>query len=134
MAKQKVTQRDLNDSEWSIMQVVWEKQPITAPEVQECLVTERGWAYTTVKTMMDRMVKKDLLSTEKIRNLYLYSTTVTQEHAQKGELKKTLKRAFDGALTPMMQFLFESGEISDNEIKQLEAMIKEKRKTARAQK
>ena len=63
---------ELFDSEWAILQVVWDLEPCAAPAVQEVLAKDKGWAYTTVKTLMDRMVKKGLLQTERIRNLYLY--------------------------------------------------------------
>ena len=106
---------ELFESEWTILQKVWDLEPCAAPTVQEALQTEKGWAYTTVKTMMDRMVKKGLLKTEKIRNLYLYSSAVTQSHARKSEITRTLKRAFDGTFTPMMQFLIENDQLSEEE-------------------
>ncbi len=69
---------ELFESEWAILQVVWEREPCAAPTVQEVLQESKGWAYTTVKTMMDRMVRKGLLTTERIRNLYLYRSAVTR--------------------------------------------------------
>ena len=125
MAKKNI---ELFDSEWTIMRIVWDKQPCTAPTVQESLQKEKGWAYTTVKTMMDRMVKKGLLKTQKIRNLYLYSSVLSESQAQKGEIMRTLKRAFDGTLTPMMQFLIENDELSENEYKELELLIKNRKR------
>jgi BlaI family penicillinase repressor len=125
---------ELFESEWAILQVVWEKQPCAAPTVQEALVKEKGWAYTTVKTMMDRMVKKGLLRAERIRNLYLYSAAVTKSHAQKSEIARTLKRAFDGTFTPMMQFLIENEELSDEDYGKLEKMIKDRRRSKCASK
>jgi len=131
MAKVKV---ELFDSEWAILQAVWEHEPCAAPTVQEALQGEKGWAYTTVKTLMDRMVKKGLLETERIRNLYLYRAAITRAEAQRSEIMKTVKRAFDGALTPMMQFLIENERLSDEEYRQLESLIrnrKRERKTDR---
>jgi BlaI family transcriptional regulator, penicillinase repressor len=118
---------ELFDSEWAILQKVWELEPCAAPTVQEALQDEKGWAYTTVKTMMDRMVKKGLLKAEKIRNLYLYRSAVTRVQARKGEITRTLKRAFDGTFTPLMQFLLENDELSEEEYRHLEKLI-EKRK------
>ncbi|MHC4645665.1 MAG: BlaI/MecI/CopY family transcriptional regulator [Planctomycetota bacterium] len=114
---------ELFESEWAILQAVWELEPCAAPTVQEALEKERGWAYTTVKTMMDRMVKKRLLKVEKIRNLYLYSAAVTRPQAQRSEIMRTLKRAFDGTLTPMMQFLIENEELTEAEYRRLEKLI-----------
>ncbi len=120
---------ELFDSEWAIMRIVWDKQPCAAPTVQELLQKEKGWAYTTVKTIMDRMVKKGLLKTQKIRNLYLYSSAISESQAKKSEIMKTVKRAFNGTLTPMMQFLIENDELSENEYKQLEQLIKDRKRS-----
>jgi BlaI family transcriptional regulator, penicillinase repressor len=119
---------ELFDSEWAILQKVWHLEPCAAPTVQEALQDEKGWAYTTVKTMMDRMVKKGLLKAEKIRNLYLYSSAVTRVQARKGEITRTLKRAFDGTFTPLMQFLIENDELSEEEYRHLEKLIEKRRR------
>jgi len=127
---------DLFDSEWAILRVVWKLEPCAAPTVQEELQDKKGWAYTTVKTMMDRMVKKGLLNTQRMRNLYLYSSAITQSQARRGEIMRTVTRAFDGTLTPMMQFLIENDELSEQEYSQLEELIRkrERRKSASSQK
>jgi BlaI family penicillinase repressor len=116
--------QELFDSEWAILRVVWKLEPCAAPTVQEELQDKKGWAYTTVKTMMDRMVKKGLLKTQRIRNLYLYTSAITQFQARRGEIMRTVTRAFDGTLTPMMQFLIENDELSEQEYEQLEDLLK----------
>ncbi len=125
----------LTKGEWAIMQVVWELEPVPAPTVQEKLQKKIGWTYSTVKTMMDRMVKKGLLKAERIRNLYLYRPAITLSQARKGELTLAIKQAFNGALTPMMQFLLDSNDLSQEQLSQLEGLIRKKRKqTPRAKK
>ncbi len=118
---------ELSDNEWAILKAVWKSEPCTAPCIQEALEPDKGWAYTTVKTMMDRMVKKDLLFVEKIRNLHLYKSAITPEQAQKKEILRTLKRAFNGAVTPMMQFLIEHEEISEEEYQHLGELLKQRK-------
>lgn len=119
---------ELFESEWAILQVVWEREPCAAPAVQEVLEKDKGWAYTTVKTLMDRMVKKGLLTTERVRNLYLYRAAITRTEAQRSEILRTVKRAFDGALTPMMQFLIENESLSDREYQELERLIRNRKR------
>jgi predicted transcriptional regulator len=80
--------------------------------------------------MMDRMVKKGLLKVEKIRNLYLYRSAVTHKQACKSEITRTIKRAFAGAVSPMMQFLVENEDLPEAEIDKLEKLIKAKRKVS----
>ena len=112
---------ELFDSEWAILRIVWKLEPCAAPTVREELQDQRGWAYTTVKTMMDRMVKKGLLKTQRIRNLYLYSAAVTQSQARRGEIMRAAKRAFDGALTPMMQFMLDNN-LTHEQLDELEGV------------
>jgi BlaI family transcriptional regulator, penicillinase repressor len=119
---------ELTEPEWQIMRVVWEEEPCAAPTVQERLAARKKWSYSTVKTFMDRMVVKRLLKTKRIRNLVLYSAAITTEQAQKREIGRTLKRAFGGAFTPMMQFLLDNKSLSSEELTDLEKMIRDKRR------
>jgi len=122
-----IKNHELTEAEWEIIKAVWDNQPCTAPAVQELLQRLKGWHYSTVKTMMDRMVAKGLLKQEKIRNLTLYRSVITKKEAQTCEIMRTVKRAFNGALTPMMQFLLENKDLSHDELNDLEAMIKSKK-------
>ena len=81
-------------------------------------------AYSTVKTTMDRMVEKGFLRIERIRNLQLFRSCISEVDAKRGEFRKMLKRAFDGALTPMMQFLIEHEGLSKEEASQLRNLVK----------
>lgn len=119
---------ELTEAEWSIIKVVWDHEPCTAPEAQERLAHEKSWAYSTVRTLMDRMVAKGLLTAEKVRHLTLYRAAVTREEAQRGELSYALKNAFNGALTPMVQCLLEEQKLSEKELDELEKLIRAKRK------
>jgi len=119
---------ELTEAEWDIIEVVWEHEPCAAPTVQEELVARKQWTYSTVKTLMDRMVVKGLLTTQRIRNLILYRSAISQKDAQRGELLRTVKRAFGGAFTPMMQFMLEDNTLSRQELEDLEEMIRKKRR------
>jgi len=117
---------ELTEGEWAIISAVWDKEPCAAPTVQEELAGRKKWTYSTVKTMMDRMAAKGLLRTERIRNLILYRSAVTRKQARSGEIMRTVKRAFDGALTPMMQFMLDNN-LTQDQLDELETLIKKKR-------
>ncbi len=114
---------ELTEAEWEIMKVVWEKEPCAAGTVQETLAQTRDRAYSTVKTTMDRMVEKGFLQIEKIRNLQLFNSCISEVDARRGEFRRMLKRAFDGALTPMMQFLIEHEGLTKEEASQLRKLV-----------
>ena len=118
---------DITEAEWQIIKVIWKMHPCTAPDVHEALLKSTNWHYSTVKTVMDRMVNKGFLKCEKLRNLNIYNAVITEKKAQKKEIMKTVKRAFDGAMTPMMQFLLNNQNLSAEELLEIEKMVKQKR-------
>jgi BlaI family penicillinase repressor len=122
MSKQPI---ELTEAEWTIIKAVWEKEPCTAPDVQQKLAKQTEWTYSTVRTLMDRMVAKGLLAAEKVRNLTLYRSAVTRPQAQRGELLYALKHAFNGALTPLVQCLLDTNDVSREELAQLKQIISE---------
>ncbi len=115
---------ELTEAEWAIMRAVWEHQPCAAGTIQEALAANKGWAYSTVKTTMDRMVRKGLLRVQQIRKLRVYSATVDEMEAKRGEFSRMLQRAFNGALGPMMQFLVEQEGLSEQDARQLREMAR----------
>jgi BlaI family transcriptional regulator, penicillinase repressor len=120
MSKQSVA---LTESEWSVIKAVWETEPCNAPAIQERLAKATGWTYSTVRTLMDRMVAKGVLTARKDGKLTIYNSAVTRQQAQRGELFYALKHAFNGALTPMVQCLLDSKEISGEELDELKKII-----------
>ena len=116
---------ELTEAEWTIIKAVWDKEPCTAPDIQQKLAKETEWTYSTVRTLMDRMVGKGLLAAEKVRNLTLYRSAVTREQAQRGELLYALKHAFNGALTPLVQCLLDTNEVTREELDRLKQIIGE---------
>ena len=121
---------ELTEAEWTIIKAAWTNEPCSAPAIQEKLLKQTGWAYSTVRTLMDRMVGKGLLHATKSGKNTLYRTAVTREQAQRGELLYALKHAFNGALTPMVQCLLDTNEVSREELDQLKQLIATHEKTA----
>jgi len=79
---------------------------------------------------MDRIFAKGPPSTEKVRNLTVYRSAIIRAQAQRGELLYAVKHDCNGALTPMVQFLLESGDLSADQHSDLESLIKARKKGA----
>lgn len=126
--RRKKTVAELTEAEWEIIRVVWEKEPCAAGAVQEALAATRDWCYATVKLTMDRMVAKGFLEIERIRNLQLFRSCISEVEARRGELRKMLGRAFGGALTPMLKFLIEHEGLSKDEAAELRELVKKDEK------
>jgi BlaI family transcriptional regulator, penicillinase repressor len=114
---------ELTEAEWAVIKAVWAKEPCTAPTIQDALRAQTQWSYSTVRTIMDRMVVKGLLTGEKTGKVTLFRSAVTRRQAQRSELLYALKHAFNGALTPMVQCLLDTGNLSSRDLAELESLI-----------
>ena len=122
---------ELTEAEWTIIKAVWESEPCTAPDIQQKLAKATEWTYSTVRTLMDRMTAKGLLKAVKQRNVTRYRSAVTRVQAQRSELLYALKHAFNGALTPMVQCLLDTEDLTADELAELEVLIKAKKVTSK---
>jgi BlaI family penicillinase repressor len=109
----------LTEPEWLIMNALWEKHPVKARDVIERLPSTVNWAYTTVKTMLDRLVEKKAVGKSKRGNIGLYEPLVSRRQARRTAMRIMLDQAFDGAFGPMMYFLMEDESLSAGERKEL---------------
>lgn len=124
-------QVELTKTEWTVIKAIWAKEPCTAPAIHEKLHPKTKWSYSTVRTIMDRMVVKGLLTAEKAGKMTLFRSLITRDQAQRGELLYALKNAFNGALTPMVQCLLNTGDLSAKDLAELESLLETKKKEAK---
>ena len=117
----------LSEAEWTIMNRVWQDHPATARVVLEAVVDETGWAYTTVKTMMNRLVDKGVLGEKKRNGTSEYEPLLTKRRARAAALRALLDRAFDGAMGPMVSYLVEDEKLSKRDREELKRILGERR-------
>ena len=117
----------LSDGEWAAMQRVWARPPATAREVHADLRRDRAWAYTTVKTVLDRLVAKGVLSVALDGQTGRYSPRVTEAEARRGAVRALVDRAFDGAFGPLLHLLAGEERLSARDRTALRALLDERR-------
>lgn len=116
----------ISDAEWRVMQVLWDRSPLTAGEVVESLADTCDWSPATVKTMLGRLVKKGVLAYEQDGKRYLYRPAVTREDAVKRESRSFLDRVFDGAAGAMLAHFVRGQKLTRRELNELRRLLEEK--------
>ena len=110
---------NFSDAEWQIMNALWKRHPATAREIIENIPGEVKWAYTTVKTMLARLVTKKAVSDQKRGNTSEYRPLISQKKSQRSALVSLFDKVLDGAIEPLMHFLVEDKKLSLKERKEL---------------
>lgn len=119
----------ISDSEWKVMKVLWDKrEPQPAYDVIQGLSADERWQPRTVKTLLNRLVKKGAIGFKKYKNLYLYYPQVTEEACIRAASESFLQRCFDGALRPMLAHFVEHRRLTQDDIQELKRILEEKEK------
>jgi BlaI family penicillinase repressor len=118
----------LTEAEWQIMNALWKNYPASVRDVIGNLEEDRDWAYTTVKTMLDRLVKKGVLKVKKERNVSMYEPTESQRKTRQAAIKSFVNQAFDGAIGTLMHHLVAEEELTKKEREELVRILKEEEK------
>jgi BlaI family penicillinase repressor len=118
----------IHDTEWDLLEVLWTKERGTAREVTEALAKKRGWAVSTVKTLLDRMVQKELVSARQVGNVWEYTPAVRPVEARRSAWGELVEKAFGGAVAPALHFLAKEAKLSKKDLAELRALLDEKEK------
>jgi len=118
----------LSENEWKIMNSMWKKSPATAREIVENIPENVEWAYTTVKTMLSRLVTKGAVSEHKRGNTSFYEPIIAQDKAHKNAFSNLFDKVLDGALEPFMHYLVDERKISKREREELIRILKKEEK------
>ncbi len=113
----------LNDSEWTVMNVLWDRSPANGREVLEQVSDETGWAYSTVKTILARLVKKKALRMGKRANTSLYEPLVSRDSARQAALRSLVDKAFAGTFGSLFQHMVAEEKLSRRDRDRLQSML-----------
>jgi BlaI family transcriptional regulator, penicillinase repressor len=114
----------LSQNEWKIMNALWKRNPATAREIIEQLQGNAGWAYTTVKTMLSRLVAKEAVSEHKRGNTSIYEPLIARDNAHRNAFRDLFDKVLDSGIEPLMHYLIEEKKISKKEREELIRMLK----------
>ena len=116
----------ISESEWQVMRVLWAEAPRTANEVVDALNHTTTWKPKTIKTLLNRLVKKRALGFDKKGRAYDYYPLVDEVECMKAENHSLLSRVYGGALKPMLANLLEDAKLTPDEIEDLKRILDER--------
>ena len=118
----------LTDQELEIMKVVWKRDSSTVRDVYEELLRHRKIAYTTVMTMMGILEQKGHLTRSPDGRAYVYRPAQPKAKVVGNMVQDFVKRVFDGSAEPLLVHLVENKELDEEQLKEIERLLKERRR------
>ena len=120
---------NISDAEWEVMRVLWGAAGArTASDVVDAVAGRNDWSPRTVKTLMNRLVKKGALGFEAKGKVYWYAPRVAQDECVKTEARSFLARVFGGDSGAMLVHFVKHTKLSREEIAELKRILNGKEK------
>lgn len=115
----------ISEAESVVMDVLWRTHPLAAEDVVAALVDAQHWQEATIKTLLNRLLKKGAIAAAKDGRRYLYSPVLQREDWVLGESQGLLQRLFDGRVAPLVAHFSEHRQLSKADIADLRKLIEE---------
>ena len=121
-------QPGLSDSELEVMKALWDGGPSTVRALNEEL-TRRGrrWAYTTVATLLQRLVAKGVIASSTLAVPHVYRPTVGRDALLERRLREAADEFCDGAAAPLVLALVQGNRFTPEELARFQSLLDEAR-------
>jgi BlaI family penicillinase repressor len=117
--------KSLSDGEWKLMNLLWDRAPLTILDMTTALKGSTGWSKATVNIMINRLVDKGAVridSSERTKRVY---PVLAHDDAVRHEAKNTLEKIKTGGLGLLLSAMTEECSLSEAEIDELTRILKE---------
>ena len=116
----------ISDAESLVMDVLWRGRPgMPADEVIAALVNEQRWQEATIKSLLNRLLKKGALSASKDGRRYLYTAVLKREQWVSSESSSMLDRLFGGRVAPLVAHFGRHRKLSADDLAELKKLVQE---------
>ena len=113
----------ISAAESQVMEAVWGRGPLAADEIVAEVGAPQGWGEATVKTLINRLLKKKALVSERSEGRTRYRALVTRADYVQGESQGLLDRLFGGELAPLVAHYAKHRNLSAGEVARLKRLI-----------
>jgi len=120
----------ISNSEWEVMKYIWGNDICSASEIVDALSKNTDWKANTIRTLINRLVKKEVLGYTIDRNnkkTYYYFPLLSENECIKAESESFINRVFNGSLNGMIANFLNESKLSDAEIKELKNILDKKK-------
>lgn len=114
----------ISESEWAVMEALWESAPQTASELTKTLRPTMKWAENTVRTLLTRLLEKGALKTgENSSGTRTYLPAVKREACVRAEGESFMQRVFGGAAKPLLVHFAQNSKLTADEVRELKKIL-----------
>ncbi|AKA68473.1 BlaI/MecI/CopY family transcriptional regulator [Clostridium scatologenes] len=116
----------ISEAEWEIMKIVWTNKFCTSRQITEAIEKNTEWKPKTVKTLINRLVGKNVLGYKEDGRKYIYYPLIEEAECIKEANQSFLSRVYDGAIKKMLVSFIKENDLSKDDIEELKRILDER--------
>jgi BlaI family penicillinase repressor len=124
----------ISDSEWDVMEPIWEVGACTAAEIIKRLRDTHDWNHSTIRTLLARLVEKGALEYEVDGSRYIYRPAVSREQCVRQKGRSFLEKTFGGDVGALLVHFVTEGTLEPEQIERLRQLLDQKKRDGRKRK
>ena len=118
----------ISDSEWDVMEPIWEAGACTAADVIKQLRATHDWNHSTIRTLLARLVEKGALEYDVDGSRYIYRAAVSRQQCVRQKGRSFLEKAFGGDVAALLAHFVTEASLDQDQIEQLRQLLAQKKK------
>jgi len=113
----------LTPAELDVMKALWNTGRLSAREVHERVAEARGWAYSTTRTTVERLVRKGYLAKRSFHGIHLYEPRISRVTGLARMVHEFAANVLELSQAPVVALFAESEALTDEELDELMALL-----------
>jgi BlaI family penicillinase repressor len=118
----------ISDSEWDVMEPIWEAGACTAAEIIRRLRDTHDWNHSTIRTLLARLVEKGALEYQVDGSRYIYQPAVSRQSCVRQEGRSFLEKAFGGDVGALVAHFVAEASLDTDQVEQLRQLLARQKK------
>ena len=115
--------KEISNAELCVLNILWQSSPMSANDVISELSRSNDWHEKTVKTLLNRLVKKQAIGFDKQGRSYLYFPLIEQSEYRLKESESFIARLFSGRVAPLVAGFAKQNKLSAEDVAELQQLI-----------
>ncbi|WP_406542306.1 BlaI/MecI/CopY family transcriptional regulator [Clostridium ljungdahlii] len=116
----------ISESEWEVMKVIWNKNPCSANEIIKQLEDSTSWKPKTVKSLISRLLKKNVIGFNEEGRTYYYYPLFDEKECARQESSSFIKRVYNGAAKNMLLNFIEDNKLTEEDLDYLKKILNDR--------
>ena len=118
--------KDFSSTDFKILKLIWDEKELSSREIHDRISENTNWAYSTTRTVLERMVKKGYLRKGRFHGIYLYTTNISKVKAFAIQISAFAEKILENDYFSILPLFTKKEILTEKELEELKQLLNSK--------